>query len=104
MLMVWQLKHREPLQQFLRGSYSTHRQYLPLMIQQRFLPMVYDFDTQMYVNGQYIVGAQFFLNVWREMQENGFKISSIINAYNFTNDASTEESWKISRGKHVKKH
>lgn len=34
------------------------------------------------------------------MQENGFKISSIINAYNnFTNDASTEESWKISRAR-----
>ena len=85
---------------FFGAAILTHRQYLPLMIQQRFLPMVYDFDTQMYVNGQYIVGAQFFLNVWREMQEHGFKISSIINAYNnFTNDASTEESWKISRAR-----
>ena len=85
---------------FFGAAILTHRQYLPLMIQQRFLPMVYDFDTQMYVNGQYIVGAQFFLNVWREMQENGFKISSIINAYNnFTHDTSTEESWKISRAR-----
>lgn len=85
---------------FFGAAILTHRQYLPLMIQQRFLPMVYDFDTQMYVNGQYVVGAQFFLNVWREMQENGFKVSSIINAYNnFTNDTSTEESWKISRAR-----
>lgn len=85
---------------FFGAAILTHRQYLPLMIQQRFLPMVYDFDTQMYVNGQYVVGAQFFLNVWREMQENGFKVSSIINAYNnFTHDTSTEESWKISRAR-----
>lgn len=85
---------------FFGAAILTHRQYLPLMIQQRLLPMVYDFDTQMYVNGQYVVGAQFFLNVWREMQEHGFKISSIVNAYNnFTNDTSTEESWKISRAR-----
>jgi len=36
---------------FFGAAVLTHRQYLPLMIQARFLPMVYDFDMQMYTQG-----------------------------------------------------
>lgn len=92
---------------FFGAAVLTHRQYLPLMIQQRFLPMVYDFDMQMYTQGQYIIGAQFFKNViWQASRElfRTMSIQNAINAYkenynSFTNDASTEESWKISRAR-----
>lgn len=92
---------------FFGAAVLTHRQYLPLMIQQRFLPMVYDFDMQMYTQGQYIIDAQFFKNVIISSMVQLIKAKSIQDAidtfkeeYNkFTNDASTEESWKISRAR-----
>lgn len=92
---------------FFGAAVLTHRQYLPLMIQQRFLPMIYDFDMQMYTQGQYIIGAQFFSNVVLEAAKQLFKTLSIqeaINTFNskyneFTHDTSTEENWKISRAR-----
>ena len=92
---------------FFGAAVLTHRQYLPLMIQQRFLPMIYDFDIQMYTQGQYIIGAQFFSNVVLEAAKQLFKTLSIqeaINTFNskyseFTHDTSTEENWKISRAR-----
>lgn len=92
---------------FFGAAVLTHRQYLPLMIQQRFLPMVYDFDMQMYTQGQYIIGAQFFSNVVLESLKQLFKTLSITNAINtakekyeeFTHDTSSEENWKISRAR-----
>lgn len=92
---------------FFGAAVLTHRQYLPLMIQARFLPMVYDFDMQMYVQGQYIVGAQFFSNVVLDAAKQLFKTLSIQDAINtfkskyqeFTHDTSTEEAWKVSRAR-----
>lgn len=92
---------------FFGAAVLTHRQYLPLMIQQRFLPMVYDFDMQMYTQGQYVVDWQFFKNVcWQAIKEL-IKAKSVQNAIDvfkeeyqkFTHDTSTEESWKISRAR-----
>lgn len=92
---------------FFGAAVLTHRQYLPLMIQARFLPMVYDFDMQMYTQGQYIIGAQFFSNVVLEAAKQLFRTLSIqdaINVFNdryneFTHDTSSEENWKISRAR-----
>lgn len=92
---------------FFGAAVLTHRQYLPLMIQQRFLPMVYDFDMQMFTQGQYIVDWQFFRNVCASAMIDLIKTKSIQSAINrfkedynnFTNDSSTEENWKISRAR-----
>lgn len=85
---------------FFGAAVLTHRQYLPLMIQQRFLPQVWDFDMQMYVQGQYIVGYQFFKNVLWATAKDGFKLSTFKELYEkFTHDTSTEENWKLSRAR-----
>lgn len=92
---------------FFGAAVLTHRQYLPLMIQQRFLPMVYDFDMQMFTQGQYVVDWQFFRNVCVSAMTDLIKTKSIQSAidkfkeeYNsFTNDTSSEEAWKISRAR-----
>lgn len=85
---------------FFGAAVLTHRQYLPLMIQQRFLPQVWDFDMQMYVQGQYVVDYQFFKNVLWATAKDGFKISTFKELYNkFTHDTSSEENWKLSRAR-----
>lgn len=92
---------------FFGAAVLTHRQYLPLMIQQRFLPMVYDFDMQMYTQGQYVVDFQFFKNVCCSAIGELIKTKSIQDAINkfktdynsFVNDVSSEENWKISRAR-----
>lgn len=85
---------------FFGAAVLTHRQYLPLMIQQRFLPQVWDFDMQMYIQGQYIVDYQFLKNVVWGTIKDGFKISTFKELYdNFTHDTSSEEAWKLSRAR-----
>lgn len=85
---------------FFGAAVLTHRQYLPLMIQQRFLPQVWDFDMQMYVQGQYVVDYQFFKNVLWATAKDGFKISTFKELYEkFTHDTSSEENWKLSRAR-----
>lgn len=92
---------------FFGAAVLTHRQYLPLMIQQRFLPQVWDFDMQMYTQGQYVIGWQFFRNVCWASAWDGIKAMSVQEAITslkdkyqlFTHDTSTEESWRISRAR-----
>lgn len=85
---------------FFGAAVLTHRQYLPIMIQQRFLPQVWDFDTQMYTQGQYIVGWEFWKNVCWATIKDGLKYSTFLENYNkFTHDTSSEEAWKVSRAR-----
>lgn len=85
---------------FFGAAVLTHRQYLPLMIQQRFLPQVWDFDMQMFIQGQYIVDWQFFKNVVWGTIKDGFKIETFRQLYDqFTHDTSSEEAWKLSRAR-----
>lgn len=85
---------------FFGAAVLTHRQYLPLMIQQRFLPEVWDFDMQMYIQGQYVIGWQFLKNVvWAAMKD-GFKVETFKERYQqFTHDTTSEETWKLSRAR-----
>lgn len=89
---------------FFGAAVLTHRQYLPLMLQSRFLPAVWDFDMQMYVQGTYIIGWEFFKNVLYQSTVDKIKGQSFLDALKhnwkeFTYDTSSEEAWKISRAR-----
>ena len=51
------------MQNWYGGFILLHRQYLPLMIQERFGETVYDYDIQQYKNGQFRRLYRFFMEI-----------------------------------------
>lgn len=97
---------------FLGAAVLTHRQYLPLMLQQRVGDTVYDMDTQLYGQGQYrtiLSVLKFLVNGYKDARKaNSINagIQRIKDDYQlFFNNTSTEESWGLSRARkmHLKK-
>lgn len=48
---------------FLGAAVLTHRQYLPLMLTERFGEMTWDMDTQQYTGGIFRTGAHYLFNI-----------------------------------------
>jgi hypothetical protein len=78
--MPTQLQRAAITQSWLGAFILIHRNYLPLMLQERFGNTVYDYDTQQYKNGQFAL----FINICCQIAQTGYipglTVGSVIGA------------------------
>ena len=92
---------------FLGAAVLTHRQYLPLMLTERFGEMVWDMDTQQYTGGINRTGFHYLFNILGMFIKDlitSFSIEKSINRYktnydSYFNDTSTIENAAISNAR-----